>query len=181
MRVFWAKGYAQTSLTDLTKAMGINRPSLYNTYGDKEAIYRKALAHFIATVITSDDRAFASSRKTGDPLENVLAHLVDRLTNEDHPMGCMIAQSIMDNRSLPKDTLGQSKSVLDHLHANVSAHVIRAQQNAGDFPEIDPEGIADLFVIIVLGMGTLSRLRRDREIFERAARQFRLLLDASVS
>src|SRR5580704_2974444 len=43
MKVFWRKGYEGASLSDLTKAMGINRPSLYAAFGDKEALFRKVL------------------------------------------------------------------------------------------------------------------------------------------
>ena len=46
MRVFWQKGYEGTSLSDLTDAMGINRPSLYAAYGNKEALFRKALDRY---------------------------------------------------------------------------------------------------------------------------------------
>src|ERR1700747_1473227 len=46
MKVFWQKGYESTSLTDLTEAMGINRPSLYAAFGDKEALFRKALDRY---------------------------------------------------------------------------------------------------------------------------------------
>jgi AcrR family transcriptional regulator len=45
-RVFWRKGYEGTSLSDLTKTMGINRPSLYAAFGDKEALFRKALERY---------------------------------------------------------------------------------------------------------------------------------------
>src|SRR5712692_6306635 len=46
LRLFWEKGYEGTSLSDLTKAMDINRPSLYAAFGDKEALFRKALDRY---------------------------------------------------------------------------------------------------------------------------------------
>ena len=46
LQVFWRKGYEGTSLLDLTAAMGISRPSLYAAFGNKEALFRKALARY---------------------------------------------------------------------------------------------------------------------------------------
>src|SRR6202035_795671 len=47
MVVFWRKGYEGASLSDLTKAVGVNRPSLYAAFGDKEALFRKALDRYL--------------------------------------------------------------------------------------------------------------------------------------
>jgi AcrR family transcriptional regulator len=46
MKVFWCKGYEGASLSDLTRAMGINRPSLYAPFGDKEALFRNVLYRY---------------------------------------------------------------------------------------------------------------------------------------
>src|ERR1041384_1958854 len=46
LHVFWKKGYEGASLTDLTEAMGINRPSLYAAFGNKEDLFRRALARY---------------------------------------------------------------------------------------------------------------------------------------
>src|SRR5439155_18551737 len=46
LQVFWRKGYEGASLSDLTQAMGINRPSLYAAFGDKETLFRKALDRY---------------------------------------------------------------------------------------------------------------------------------------
>src|ERR1700675_2765436 len=47
LRVFWRKGYEGASLSDLTKAVGVNRPSLYAAFGDKEALFRKVLGRYL--------------------------------------------------------------------------------------------------------------------------------------
>jgi AcrR family transcriptional regulator len=46
MQVFWRNGYEGASLSDLTQAMGINRPSLYAAFGDKGTLFRKALDRY---------------------------------------------------------------------------------------------------------------------------------------
>jgi AcrR family transcriptional regulator len=46
MRVFWRRGYQGTSLSDLTAALGINKPSLYAAFGNKEQLFARALAHY---------------------------------------------------------------------------------------------------------------------------------------
>ncbi|HEY3801014.1 MAG TPA: TetR/AcrR family transcriptional regulator [Kofleriaceae bacterium] len=47
MHVFWRQGYAATSLPDLLRAMGIGRQSMYDTFGDKHALFLEALARYI--------------------------------------------------------------------------------------------------------------------------------------
>ena len=46
LQLFWEKGYEGTSLSDLTRAMGINRPSLYAAFGNKEALFRRVLDRY---------------------------------------------------------------------------------------------------------------------------------------
>src|SRR6202140_4309582 len=48
LHVFWRKGYEGASLSDLTKAAGVNRPSLYAAFGDKEALFHKALDRYLS-------------------------------------------------------------------------------------------------------------------------------------
>ena len=111
MRVFWHKGYEGASLTDLTKAMGINRPSLYAAFGDKEALFRKVLdcyetgpaAYFSEALNQSTARAV---------VERLLRGAVDVMTAPRNPRGCLLIQGVLTcsehESDLRKDLMGRN-------------------------------------------------------------------------
>ncbi|WP_394821345.1 TetR/AcrR family transcriptional regulator [Pendulispora albinea] len=88
LRVFWEKGYEGASLSDLTTAMGINRPSLYAAFGNKEELFQKALARYDATYMRFVGEALAepTARATA---ERFLAGCANLQTNRGDPRGCL--------------------------------------------------------------------------------------------
>ena len=92
--VFWRKGYEGTSLSDLTRAMGINRPSLYAAFGDKETLFRKALDRYVE----GPDAYLGEALKQPTAravTERLLRGTADLLTNPNHPSGCLIVQGAL--------------------------------------------------------------------------------------
>ena len=65
LKVFWRKGYEGASLTDLTEAMGITRPSLYCAFGNKEALFKKALDLYEREKLCFIDGALAAPTAAG--------------------------------------------------------------------------------------------------------------------
>ncbi|MGN9842557.1 TetR/AcrR family transcriptional regulator [Nonomuraea sp. H19] len=94
LEVFWRQGYEGTALSDLTTAMGINRPSLYAAYGNKEALFRQALDRYLngpaAHVRTAIDRPTARA-----VTEALLRGAIDVATTPDGPDGCLMVQSAL--------------------------------------------------------------------------------------
>jgi AcrR family transcriptional regulator len=88
LRLFWEKGYEGTSLSDLTKAMGINRPSLYAAFGNKEALFRKALDRYVekTVALVFDAIQEPTARRFA---ERLLHSAADMVTNPHHPPGCL--------------------------------------------------------------------------------------------
>src|SRR5258707_13699013 len=70
MHVFWAKGYEGASLSDLTRAMRINRPSLYLAFGNKEQLFRTVLDRYMARPVAYFGKAL-SSPKARDVVEQI--------------------------------------------------------------------------------------------------------------
>jgi AcrR family transcriptional regulator len=94
LQVFWRKGYEGTSLSDLTKTMGINRPSLYAAFGDKEALFRKALDRY------AEDRASYVREALSQPtaraaVEKLLNGAADLLSDARNPPGCLNVQGAL--------------------------------------------------------------------------------------
>lgn len=94
LRVFWRKGYEGASLLDLTAAMGINRPSLYAAFGDKEQLFRRTIDRYLE----------GPARHVREALEKptarqVVEHLwrggIELVAGPRNPKGCLIVQSAL--------------------------------------------------------------------------------------
>nr|WP_062336569.1 TetR/AcrR family transcriptional regulator [Herbidospora sakaeratensis] len=89
--VFWRHGYDGASLSELTRAMGINRPSLYATFGSKEELFRRAFARYHETKV-ANARAALDQPTAYAAIEVFLRSSADALTTGDHPPGCLSIQ-----------------------------------------------------------------------------------------
>jgi AcrR family transcriptional regulator len=94
MKVFWRKGYEGASLPDLTRAMGINRPSLYAAFGNKETLFRKAMDRY------AQGPACFIQAALGQPtaravVEHLLRGTIDLVTSPRNPHGCFMVQSAL--------------------------------------------------------------------------------------
>jgi AcrR family transcriptional regulator len=94
MAVFWKRGYEGTTLDELTAAMGINRPSLYAAFGNKEELYRKVLDRYRAGPVAFVAEALAQPTAR-EVAEALLRGTVRMLTDKTHPAGCMVVRGTL--------------------------------------------------------------------------------------
>jgi AcrR family transcriptional regulator len=94
LEVFWRKGYDGTSLSDLTEAMGINKPSLYAAFGNKEQLFLKAIELY-----ESRPCAFflpALEKPTAYQVaEHMLYGAAMNMADTNHPQGCVVVQGAL--------------------------------------------------------------------------------------
>ncbi len=95
MLQFWRKGYEGTSLTDLTNAMGINRPSLYAAFGSKEGLFQRAVERYLAGpgACIADALEAPTARGVFERLLNVYCNVPAE--DEERPPGCLIVQGAL--------------------------------------------------------------------------------------
>src|ERR1700716_4542058 len=91
MRVFWAKGYEGASLSNLTRAMRINRPSLYGAFGNKQQLFRKVLDRYMDGPVGYFGKALAAP-KARDVVEQIFRGTIRMAENRRVPAGCLLVQ-----------------------------------------------------------------------------------------
>ncbi|MEM6610118.1 MAG: TetR/AcrR family transcriptional regulator [Pseudomonadota bacterium] len=169
VRVFWEKGYEGASLDDLTKAMGINRPSLYATFGNKHGLFLEALDRY--TAVQGSAQA-APLREVSDVRQAIVEYyreIIRTVCSVDGPCGCLIAsvatevaerdpgvkQKISTNLKRSQDVLDRRLQDSGGHHGHLSGAVIlsagmslaqRARLGASK-PELSAiaDGYIDLF------------------------------------
>src|SRR3979411_2475458 len=94
VEVFWRKGYEGASLSDLTKAMGINRPSLYAAFGDKESLFRKVLDRYDSGPAAYVREALKQPTARA-VVEKLMEGAADSATASGNPRGCLFVQSAL--------------------------------------------------------------------------------------
>jgi AcrR family transcriptional regulator len=149
--VFWRKGYEGTSLSDLTRAMGINRPSLYSAFGNKEALFRRVLDRY------ADGPAAYFHRALQEPtgravVERLLRGALDFLTNRRHPPGCLTVQGALSCG----ETANPIRQELASRRAADEASIrrrLRQAQSDGDLPaDVDVAAFARYVATVIQGM-----------------------------
>ncbi|MEX0713485.1 MAG: TetR/AcrR family transcriptional regulator [Pirellulales bacterium] len=94
LKVFWRKGYEGASLPDLTKAMGINRPSLYAAFGNKEALFRKAIDRYVEGHASHVREALREPTARA-VVQRLWSGSIDLITGPRNPRGCFLVQAAL--------------------------------------------------------------------------------------
>ena len=176
MLVFWQKGYEATFLDDLTRAMGINRPSLYNAFGDKHALYMEALGRYRALYGGKMLSALghASTLKVG--FERIFADLIEEST-ERCCRGCMIVNSTVEGCAISEEVAAFVEET-DGASKRAFAVAIGNTQQKGELSSReDPEALATYLYSAIQGLQVRAKAGEDRESLEAIARLALSVLD----
>src|SRR5438067_11050459 len=153
MHVFWAKGYEGASLSDLTRAMRINRPSLYAAFGNKEELFRKVLDRYVNGPLAYFGKALAAP-KARDAVKEIFFGTARMADDARIPTGCLMVQGALacGDTSVRKEVAARRAAAEVALRRRLQ----RAKRE-GDLPkDADPAELAGYVMTVVRGMAVQS-------------------------
>ena len=166
MELFWERGFEGTSMNDLSCVTGMAKPGLYANFGDKEALYAKALARYFERTAPEFDEIFQSPGPLKDFLRLYLGTIAASLLQKDCPGGCFMVNAMVDCASQPAslESLGRD------MHETRRAALLRriqAAQEQGQLPAgTDPKALADFFSGQSLALGVMARGGADKKALQ---------------
>jgi AcrR family transcriptional regulator len=166
LQVFWRKGYEGTSLSDLTKAMGINRPSLYAAFGNKEELFRKALDRY-AEGPAAYTRTALDEPTARAVVERLLCGVVDLLTDPRTPQGCLAVQGALACGDAA-DAIRQELVARRAAGEAALRQRLERARTGGDLPaDADPADLARYVTTVAQGMAVQAASGASREELRR--------------
>ncbi len=159
---FWDTGYAATSLDDLSAATGLNRPSLYSSFGDKQALYLASLKKSRAELTGSLTAALKPEEPLRVALERVFgaASLV-YTQGERAQRGCFLIGTAVTEAVADPEIRGELKGALDEIDALFAARLARARAAGELAPTAGIDGLAKLATATLNGMAVRARAGGD--------------------
>ena len=161
MELFWKKGYASTSLNDLTTHLGISKGSFYDTFHGKRAIFDKALDYYRTYNVQALQLLLDSEPDTKKGIRKLYEFSVDKAFAGTTRKGCLISNTCAE-------LAGEDQKIKAMLnkHNKKLYDIIYGYLEKGDFDEDkDLKSITNLFLTLFTGVHVESKYKKDKKQF----------------
>jgi TetR/AcrR family transcriptional repressor of nem operon len=157
VQLFWERGYEGTSLADLEAHLGLGRQSLYNAFGDKHALYLKALDRYRREAGEPQLAGLIAEDAGFETIRAFFRRSVKLLTAPGPRRGCMIANAIAERAAHDPETTVQCTLARDRLERVFRRALGRAKDRGEVSRELDVEATATLLVVQHYGLVMLAK------------------------
>ncbi len=157
MHVFWEKGFEGTSMADLIQAIGMKAPSLYAAFGNKDAIFKEVVAHYLPVVVHKQFDILNNTDDIVEAVANTLNECVRIFTSQDNPPTCLIMTAAINASPEHQQHVATLQSM---RHEYQKLWLKRFERAAADRQlkhDVTPHQLAEFFVTLIKGMALSAK------------------------
>ena len=167
MRLFWSRGYHDTSIRDLVEATGVNYYGLYGVFENKQGLFLAALDRYRATVTAEVLKELREASPVLPALRRVFARLLEVMDPKDRRRGCLMCNTARELGPRDPDAAGKVQAHLQLLGSAFRDALERAVYAGEVAAEVDIEAQAAFLATTAYSAGVLIRAGLEREQVER--------------
>jgi TetR/AcrR family transcriptional regulator, transcriptional repressor for nem operon len=170
MDLFWRRGYEATSVHDLLEEMGIGRGSMYDTFGDKRALFLAALDRFEETRVSRADEILEGSASAVQGIRRLFETTIEGLVSYEPRRGCLLANTAVELAPHDEQIAGSISCYIRRTEDAFERALVRGRAT-GEIPaDKDPKALARFLVSILHGVRVLARAGVDRAVLDDSVR-----------
>ncbi len=169
MECFWSRGYEATSMRDLVDRTGITGASLYNAFGDKRAIYQRALDRYVEGSVAAR-LARCEEFPSLDAIATFFDDIVSRSVEDPARKGCMLVNAALDVAPHDDEFQRVVAEVLMRIEDFFRRCVRKGQEQGAITSSMSADELARHLLGVLLGVRVLARVRPDRTLLEGVVR-----------
>ena len=170
MDVFWLKGYEATSVQDLVDGTGVNRQSLYDTFGDKHRLYLAALDRYRERHGGGLSRLLDAPGEIKPVLRSLFMNIVDEAVADKHRRGCFMNNATIEMSARCEQAAARLACNMEQMERTLRLALARAKKTGELRSEHNPRALARFLISAIHGLHAMSKTTRDRRTLEDIAR-----------
>ena len=157
MELFWRQGYESTSIADLTQAMGINPPSLYAAFGDKERLFLEAVERYGGHSGQTPESILSTAPSAREAVERLLEAAAREFTDPSHPPGCMVVSAATNCSAGAVHVQAALAARRRAAEAKMKSRIERGMKQGELPPRTDCGALAKFYCTVMEGMSIQAR------------------------
>ena len=173
MHLFWKEGFHSTSIQDLVQNLGVNRASLYDTYGDKEGLFKKCYNLYRSLLQSKFEEIFVNNKDYKTAFNKLFQFIIDDICLNNEHRGCFITNTYSElltkkNHNMHNE-LNDTRKLLTSL---LKEKLILAKKHNCINEDINVDKIALSIYSSIVGITILSKMQIDRDVLLESLDQY---------
>lgn len=177
LNLFWKKGYYATSIQDLVTCLGINRASLYDTFGSKRKLFERAFLHYTTTNAETQKKFLDSHDDIRVGFKKLFAMAIQQSNLDEDKKGCFAVNSTVEFIPNEKDfssLVYENKKQFEGMFFNYLSLGVERNQISSDK---NLQAIATLFFTFYNGLKVVTKVDFDAAVFSNSVDALLSVLD----
>jgi len=166
---FWARGYEATSTRELAERTGLTVTSLYNAFGDKRALFQRALEHYLDATLRERIDRLEKSLAPSEAIAAFFHEVIERSLSDTQQRGCFLVNSALEATPEAPELRAAIAAEIDAIRA-FFRRCLLAGRRSGDVPSSVSAAEASAHLLtVMLGLRVMARVHPDRTTMTAAA------------
>ncbi|WP_219374647.1 TetR/AcrR family transcriptional regulator [Bacillus mycoides] len=169
MQLFWEKGYAATSLSDLTAKMEIQRPSLYAAFGDKEGLFEAALRRYTNLHAASIRTKLQKEQSVKEAIRIFFENMVEEEYKKESNKGCFCINTMVEIAPHNEKFEVLTREHQMYLSVIFQELITKGIQSGELQSDVNAKALAQTLVTSLIGLTVLMKSRPERSVVDNSA------------